>query len=331
MGERLRFWQRPRHRISVAVLGAFIALAFGADLVAGDLPLWVKLDGTLYLAPAVLRPVALRAHDNASLSALQGTRVTALLRPPIAMGPLQSDLHAPPLSPPSRRHLLGTDGVGRDVLARLIHGTRVSLAVGLCATMLAALIGLLLGAVAGFAGGAVDAVLARAMEVVQTFPALLLLLCVMALYPHAGLGVLIAVLGLTRWVELGRQARAEAARVRVQEYVLAARALGSPERRTFVVHVLPAAAAPVLVSASLAVGSIILVESALSFLGFGVPPPAPSWGELLGQARGSPAAWWLALPPGLCIFLVVSACNVLGEGLRHALGAAGQRLPDASS
>lgn len=328
MGEA--FWRRPRHRLAAGVLALFVGLALGADLLASDLPLAVRLDGALYLLPAVTRPVALRGEDNGSLARLRGTRVALLLLPPLPQGPLQTDVHAPPLSAPSRRHLLGTDGVGRDVLARLIHGARASLAVGLCATLIAAAVGLLLGALAGFAGGAVDALLSRGMEVVQTFPALLLLLCAMALYPHAGMGVLIVVLGLTRWVEMGRQARAEAGRVAAQEYVLAARALGSPERRTFVVHVLPAAAGPVLVSASLAVGSTILLESALSFLGFGTPPPAPSWGELLGQARGTPAAWWLALPPGLCIFLVVSACNVLGEGLRHALGAAGENVPDSA-
>lgn len=319
-----RFWARRRHRIAAAVLALFGLLALAAPVLASDLPLAVTLDGQRYWLPCLTRPPALAGLTNARLQRLQG-RVDGLWLPPIPFGPAQTDLlHA--LAPPSGQHLLGTDRVGRDVASRLIHGGRASLAVGLFATLFAALVGLLVGALAGFLGGAWDAVLARAMEVVQTFPVLFLLLGVMALAPGAGLWTLIAVLGLSRWIEMGRLARAEALRVRSLEYVLAARALGSSERRTFALHVLPAAAGPVLVSASLAVGGMVLIESALSFLGFGVPPPTASWGELLAQARATPNAWWLATGPGLSIFLVVAGCNVLGEGLRETLAAPGRPL-----
>jgi len=321
------FWQVPRHRLAGFVLGLLALVAVGANLLASDLPLYVELDGRSYVLACVTRPAGLGGLRNADLEKLVGGRVRHLVQPPVPFGPLQTDITVRPLSRPDRTHWLGTDRVGRDVLARLIHGARTSLAVGLLATALAALVGLGIGALAGFTGGWTAAVLGGAMEVVQTFPVLFLLLGVMALAPDAGLLVLIAVLGLTRWIEMGRLARAEAMRVRAQEYVLAARALGSTARRIFFVHVLPAALGPVLVSASLEVGTLVLIESALSFLGFGVPAPTASWGELLSQARSQPGAWWLAVAPGVCIFAVVAACNVLGEGAREAAS----RGPEASA
>jgi len=321
---RGRYWDLWRHRAAAAVLAGFVAAALGADLLASRLPLAVVLDGQRYWLPCVTHPIALRGVDNAMLARLPRARVRGLWLPPVPFGPNQTDITTAPLSRPSRTHWLGTDQAGRDVMARVIHGARVSLAVGLLATALAAVLGLGLGALAGFVGGGVDAVLDRLMEVVQTFPVFFLLLCVMALVPRAGVGVLIAVLGGTRWIEMGRLARAEAMRVRALDYVAASRAMGASERRTFAIHVLPSAAGPVWISASLAVGSMVLMESALSFLGFGIPPPTASWGELLSQARAMPSAWWLSLAPGLCIFAVVAACNVLGEGLREARGG---RLP----
>ncbi|MBS2030263.1 MAG: ABC transporter permease [Deltaproteobacteria bacterium] len=314
-----RYWARPRHRIAVGLLVLFMGAALLADALASDLPLYLELDGTRFVLPCLTHPLPLRGLDNAALQKLPANRVGALWLPPIPFGPARTDVTAA-LAPPSSTHWLGTDSVGRDVLARVVHGARVSLAVGLLSTALATLIGLLLGALAGYGGGVTDVLLARSMEVVQTFPALFLLLGLLALVPSAGIVTLIAVLGLTRWVEMGRLARAETLRVRTLDYVLAARALGSPPWRTFAIHVLPAAAGPVLIASSLLVGSMVLLESSLAFLGLGAPPPTASWGELLSQARGAPAAWWLTLGPGTCIFLVVVGCNVLGEGLREALG-----------
>ena len=302
----------------MVLLVLFMGSALLADALASDLPLFVTLDGKSFVLPCLTHPIALRGLDNTALAKLGPERVTSLWRPLIPFGPARTDVTSA-LAAPSSTHWLGTDSVGRDVLARIVHGARVSLAVGLLSTVLAALIGLLVGALAGYGGGPADSVLARLMEVVQTFPALFLLLGLLALAPSAGIVTLIAVLGLTRWVEMGRLARAETLRVRGLDYVLAARSLGSPPWRTFVVHVLPAAAGPVLVAASLLVGSMVLLESSLAFLGLGAPPPTASWGELLSQARSAPAAWWLTLGPGTCIFLVVVGCNVLGEGLREAL------------
>jgi peptide/nickel transport system permease protein len=301
--------------VTIAALG-FVALT--ADLWASDLPLWLTLDGQSYLLPNLTRPVALRPYDTASLRALGESRVTQLIATPIPFGPLQTDVHSP-LAPPSKQHVLGTDEVGRDVASRLIHGTRTSLWVGLLASGLASILGLLLGSVAGYSGGRTDAALARSLEVLQTFPTLFLLIAVVAVFPHAGLGAVVISFGLTRSAEVARLCRAEAARVRKLDFVLASQALGSSGWRTLRVHVLPFALGPALVAGALGIGSAILVESALSFLGLGAPPPTPSWGELLMQAREHPTAWWLSTTPGILIWVTVLACNGVADHARSGL------------
>jgi peptide/nickel transport system permease protein len=223
------------------------------------------------------------------------------------------------LQPPGAEHWLGTDELGRDLLSRMIHGSAVSLAVGFTAAAIALLVGSLLGAIAGFYGGAVDWIVSRLVELVLCFPFLFLVLAIVAFFPQSLLTIILA-LGLTSWTNEARLVRAEFLRLKGREFSEAARASGARDHRIIVRHLLPNALAPVIALASFGVGSAILIESALSFLGLGVPLPMASWGSILATADDYMGhAWWLALFPGLAIFLTVAACNVLGDSLRDAM------------
>jgi peptide/nickel transport system permease protein len=223
------------------------------------------------------------------------------------------------LQPPSGKHLFGTDDVGRDVFSRMIHGSRVSLAVGLSATALALVVGSTLGAIAGYYGSIADWIVSRLIEIVLCFPFLFLVLAIVAFFKPSFYTVMIA-LALTSWTTEARFVRAEFLRIRELEYAQAARASGARDPRIIFRHLLPNALAPVIVSASFGVAFAILTESALSFLGFGVAPPTPSWGSILAVAQESiEFAWWLALYPGLAIFLTVAAFNLIGDRLRDVL------------
>jgi peptide/nickel transport system permease protein len=244
--------------------------------------------------------------------------LVALFAPAFASEPDEVDL-ANRLMPPSAEHRLGTDDLGRDVLARMIHGARVSLIVGLVATAIALVVGSLFGAIAGYYGGAADWLVSRLIEVVLCFPFLFLLLGIVALFKPSLLTIVIA-LGLTSWTSEARYVRGEFLRIRDLEFAVAARASGARDARIIFRHLLPNALAPVLVSASFGVAYAILIESALSFLGFGVPLPTASWGSILAAAQEHiDYAWWLALFPGIAIFTTVAAFNVIGDRFREAL------------
>ena len=222
-------------------------------------------------------------------------------------------------SAPSALHWLGTDELGQDSLTRLFYGGRISLAVGLASALVATLLGTAVGALAGFFGGFVETVLMRLTDVVLSVPLLPLVLLLSGLF-RPGLPLLVVTIGGLTWMGTARVVRGQFLTLRELEFVAAARALGAGGGRLMVRHMLPNALAPITVSATLAVGSSIMLESALSFLGFGVQPPIPTWGNLLNAA--SPwigAAPWLPLPPGLLIFATVLAVNFLGDGLRDAL------------
>ncbi|HEX4441148.1 MAG TPA: ABC transporter permease [Thermoanaerobaculia bacterium] len=222
------------------------------------------------------------------------------------------------LLPPSAAHPFGTDDLGRDLLARVIAATPISLAIGLVAAAVSLGIGFTVGATAGFFGGAVDLVLSRVIEVVLCFPVLFLLLALAAFLPPSPATIVLAI-GVTAWPGDARYARAEVLRIRQLDYTRAATAAGASTPRILVRHVLPNALAPLIVSAAFGIGWAILAEAALSFLGVGLPSPAVSWGGILAAAPTYiEEAWWLALFPGVALFVTVSAYNLLAEGLRAA-------------
>lgn len=221
--------------------------------------------------------------------------------------------------PPSAAHPFGTDPYSRDVLSRLIYGSRVSLAVGLGSVALAMSFGIAVGIVAGFLGGAVDTVLMRLVDAAIAVPRLLVLLIVASLWGRLGIVPLTLLMAGTGWFGVSRLVRAETMALRDREYVLAARALGVPTPRLLVRHVLPNVLAPALVAAALGIANVILLEAALSYLGIGIRPPAASWGTIIEDGAERVAElWWLTLFPGLAILVTVFACNALGDALRDA-------------
>lgn len=223
------------------------------------------------------------------------------------------------LLPPSFAHPLGTDDLGRSVFVRMLYGARISLLVGFVAVGISTLIGIFFGALAGYYGSWVDTVIMRFVDIMLCFPTFFLILAVIAFLDPSIWNIMI-VIGLTSWMGVARLIRAEFLSLRQRDFVLAARALGCSDMRLIFRHILPNAMSPVLVSATLGVAGAILTESALSFLGIGVQPPTPSWGNMLivgKQTLGS--AWWLSVFPGLAILLTVLGYNLLGEGIRDAL------------
>lgn len=223
--------------------------------------------------------------------------------------------------PPTGRHLLGTDILGRDVLARAMLGGRVSIAIGVTAMLVAVSFGTLYGAIAGAAGGAIDAVMMRIVDALFSFPTFFLIITVEALTNQFAVGVIVLILGLLSWMGVARLVRAEVLSLRGRDFVEAARALGVSPARLVVRHLIPNALAPVIVAATLAIGDNILAETGLSYLGLGVQPPTPSWGNmlqdaLLPAARNAP---WMIVTPGLLIVLTLVAFALVGDGLRAAI------------
>jgi peptide/nickel transport system permease protein len=222
--------------------------------------------------------------------------------------------------PPSLAYPLGTDTISRDVLSRLIWGTRISLSIAFSAVALSVTVGILLGALAGYAGGMVDAVLMRLVDAGLSIPRLLLLIAVIALWGDVGVVPLTLLIAGISWFSVSRLVRAETLAIRNHDFVVSARALGASPARVLLRHVLPNVAGPGLVSATLSIGSIVLLEAGLSYLGIGVRQPDPSWGNIIqdGAERVSDL-WWLTLFPGLAILVTVFACNALGDALRDAM------------
>ncbi|MGQ0570086.1 MAG: oligopeptide ABC transporter permease [Armatimonadota bacterium] len=225
-------------------------------------------------------------------------------------------------APPSPAHLLGTDSVGRDVLSRLIYAARVSLTVGLLAVAMYVVIGTSVGALAGYYGGALDLVLSRIMDVMLSFPPLVIILFAVSVFGRPSLWNVIIVLGLLGWPAVARLVRGQVLALRQQEFVQAARAIGASDSAVVTRHLLPNALAPVLVAATFGTANAILVEAALSFLGMGVQPPTASWGNMLTDAQSLTVLErmpWLWVPPGFMILLSVLTINFVGDGLRDAL------------
>jgi peptide/nickel transport system permease protein len=245
------------------------------------------------------------------------------------------------LEPPSSTHPFGTDDLGRDVMSRMVYGSKISLAVGFVAIGIATLIGMILGALSGYYGGWIDRVIMRFIDIMLSIPTFFLILAVIAFIdPNLWYVILprlisktlesvimdpnilniMIVIGFTSWMSVARLVRAEFLSLKEREYVLAARALGAKNMRIIFKHIMVNSMAPVLVSAVLGIAAAILVESALSFLGLGVQPPTPSWGNILALGKDNiEIAWWLSVFPGLAILITVLGYNLLGEGIRDSV------------
>ncbi len=223
------------------------------------------------------------------------------------------------LMPPSAQHLFGTDDLGRDVFTRMLYGAGISLKVGFVAVGIATIIGVLLGSIAGYYGGVIDLIIMRFVDIMLCFPSFFLILAVIAFLEPSIFNIM-AVIGLTSWMGITRLVRAEFLSLKERDFVLAVKAMGAKSPRIIFLHILPNAMAPVLVAATLGVASAVLVESALSFLGIGVQPPTPSWGNILTLGQSTlGVAWWLSLFPGMAILITVLGYNLLGEGIRDAI------------
>ncbi len=285
-------WRQLR-RDRLAVLGLVVlVLLFVTALLGKLLTEWlVVFDPTLVRLPEKLLPPLAGAH-----AALPADQLPAF-----------------------GHYLLGTDDLGRDIFARMLQGSFVSLSIGFVAVSIELAIGLVLGGLAGFYGGRVDTLIMRFTDVMLCFPTFFLILTVVALLPPSIWNIML-VIGVTSWMGTCRFVRAELLALREQDFVRAARALGLSDARVIFRHMIPNAIAPVLVSATIAVASAILTESALSYLGFGVQPPNASWGNILSDGRAFLFdAPWLFVIPGAAILVVVLAFNLVGEGLRDAL------------
>ena len=317
-------WKRfKRNRIALTGFYVVCFLAFMAlfaDFLANDKPYYLRYGGKTYFP--IFRSYLVDARLgqwppellNVDYKKLEGARQ---IFPPIPYRPSNISL-LEPLEPPSAKHWFGTDKLGRDVMAGMIHGSRISLSIGFVAVGIAVVIGVVLGAIAGYFGSWVDLAISRLFELMLSIPTFFLLITVAALLPPS-IFLTMAIIGMTSWVGMARFTRNEFLRIRNQDYVTAAIALGVVDRKVMFRHILPNALAPVIVSVVLGIAGAILVESSLSFLGIGVPAELVTWGSILHEASTTTFAWWLAVFPGFAIFITVLAYYLVGEGLREVL------------
>ena len=315
---RLVWRQFRKNRLAVAGLCLIVFLfvvAIGAPFIAHERPIYLVRDGETYWFPNIFEYPELIAID---FRLWEPGEEDYALRPPIPYSPTSHALRDR-LQGPSKSHWLGTDDRGRDVLSRLIWGTRISISIGFVAVGIASVIGIFFGALAGYYGGKVDAIILRIIEIVMCFPSFFLIITLIAVLRPSIWNIMVAI-GITGWTGIARLVRGEFLRLRESDFATAARATGLHDVWIIFRHLLPNGLAPVWVSATFGVAGAILTESGLSFLGFGVPPPTASWGEVLKQSQQYITfAWWLVTFPGLAIFITVTSFNLVGEGLRDAM------------
>lgn len=300
---------------TIAALVLVLAAIF-ADLLASDLPIICKVHGKTWLFASVTHPAALVEMGPERVAAEADWKIGALVsHGPRASQRAQHDEQR--LARPGSGHPFGTDREGRDVFARVVHGTRSYLVFALAAVLASLLLGGVTGSVAGLFGGASDALVGRAIETVSAFPPLVLVLGVQAAVPHATLATLFLAIALTRWPEVARLVRAQVLQVSTRDYVLAARALGASPLRVLRKHIAPNVRGQLVVLGALGVPAVVLIEASLDFLRVGAPAGAASWGETMSEFRDAPHAWWLLLFPGLFLFVTVVAMNLVGEARRE--------------
>ena len=317
MGNWKSVWREfKRNKFAVAGLCVVIvlfAIAICAPLLANNKPfIYITEENKVYFPLfknySKFHNVDLRKPEHTGFK----------IFPPIPFTPSEYDLDYI-VSAPCSVHILGTDEQGRSLAARMVHGTRVSIFVGFVAVFIYVTIGIIIGAIAGFYGGVLDLVISRIIEIVMCFPTFFLILTILALWGPSLLNVMI-VIGITGWTGVARIVRGEFIKLRGMDFVIASKAIGATDSWIILKHILPNSLAPVLVTATFGIASTILIESSLSFLGFGVQPPTPSWGDILSQSRDfMDFAWWLTLIPGFAIFMTITAYNLVGEGLQDAL------------
>jgi peptide/nickel transport system permease protein len=269
--------------------------------------LW-RISPLMVVGGAILLLVVLACAAASALAPADPIKTvfSARLKPPLGLGGT-----AP--------HLLGTDNLGRDILSRVLYGGRISLSLATAAVVLAAISGVALGLLSGYAGGAIDDAIMRVADIQLSFPVIMLAIAIIAVVGTSEVAI-VGVLALSGWVLYARTLRASLLTIRQVEYVEAARALGAGGLRIVVRHILPNTLAPILVIASAQFATMVLLEAGLSFLGLGIQPPRPSWGNMLAEGRDYLSnAWWLATVPGLAISLVVLGANLFGDGLRDVL------------
>lgn len=333
-------WQRFRRRkLSMAALCYVIFLCLVAILapaIAGTRPIVVKYKGELYF-PAMgyfyapwenpifqqdkfrrRYPENLKAKDPESWAIWPLVYQDPYRRIYESEWPGQPGNPTQDAGAPNRWNIFGTDTRGVDVFAQMVHGTTIALLVGFVSMGIAATIGIIVGSIAGYAGGWSDMLLSRTIEVVMCVPTLVLILALLAIVEQPSIWHMMAVIGCTSWTGIARLTRAEFLKLKQTDFVAAARVLGNGRLRIIFRHILPNALAPVLVPITFGIASAILIESGLSFLGFGAPPPNPSWGTLLNAGRANLNLWWLVIFPGAAIFLAVLSYNLIGEGLQEA-------------
>ena len=309
--------------LGLAVVILMFSVAIFAPFLANEKPYYYKHEGR-YKFP-ILEEVFLFEHTvsypelrGVNFRKLSEDRRNSILMPPIPYSPTEYDLDNM-LVPPNGNHLMGTDEQGRDIASRMVYGAQISLSVGFVAVSIYVLIGIFIGSLAGYFGGRIDMIVSRLIEIVMCFPTFFLILAVLAFVGPSLLNIMI-IIGVTGWTGIARLVRGEFFKLKEQEFVQSAHVLGYSTLRIIFRHILPNALTPVLVSVTFGIASAILIESSLSFLGFGVQPPTPSWGDILSQSREfMDIAWWLMLYPGVAIFITVTAFNLVGEGLRDAL------------
>jgi peptide/nickel transport system permease protein len=317
-------WKRFK-RNAIALAGFYVVcvlafMALFADFLANDKPYYLEYHGKTYFP--IFRSYLVGAGIahwppellNVEFNKLKGAKAVF---PPIPYRPTNINLLAP-VEPPSANHWFGTDKLGRDIMAGMIHGSRVSLSIGFVAVGIAVVIGVVLGAIAGYFGSLVDLVISRFFEVMLSIPTFFLLITIAALLPPS-IYLTMLIIGATSWVGIARFTRNEFLKIRNLDYVTSAIALGVSDQKVMFRHILPNALAPVIVSVVLGVAGAILVESSLSFLGIGVPAELVTWGSILHEASTTTFAWWLAVFPGFAIFITVLAYYLVGEGLREVL------------